>query len=278
LKAQGLIYWSGDKLWKRAIDAKRELLNEFHATFCQEVNPSWPKLPSGKLIADLMEDLRKTLFTKKALELKEDKIKRAEKKVQGAHAAVEQAQTIHGPDSQEYQAEQVKRDCALRDLQIAKDEEPAEYDAAWYPTLWKAYTAFGPSMESPHGHGGFLSPSNGTCLTAGPLSPEIAAPKNSDGGRAAARKRAREATTPTTQLALDERMVTAFEASVDLLARSEERKDKNVEMERIRAMLNECGQYMSSEEKTHWGRRLMSLYLKDIQGNGAAQGEGGSGV
>ena len=28
LKAQGLIYWSGDKLWKRAIDAKRELLNE----------------------------------------------------------------------------------------------------------------------------------------------------------------------------------------------------------------------------------------------------------
>ena len=25
LKAQGLIYWSGDKLWKRAIDAKREL-------------------------------------------------------------------------------------------------------------------------------------------------------------------------------------------------------------------------------------------------------------
>ncbi len=61
LKAQGSIYWSGDKLWKRAIDAKREMLNEFHAIFCQEVNPIWPKLPSGKLIADLMDDLRKTL-------------------------------------------------------------------------------------------------------------------------------------------------------------------------------------------------------------------------
>ena len=30
LKAQASIYWSGEKLWKRAIDAKRELLNEFH--------------------------------------------------------------------------------------------------------------------------------------------------------------------------------------------------------------------------------------------------------
>jgi hypothetical protein len=51
-----------------------------------------------------------------------------------------------------------------------------------------------------------------------------------------------------------------------------------VEIERIRAMLNECGEYMSSEEKTLWGRRLMSMFIKDIQGNGATQGEGGSGV
>ncbi len=80
--------------------------------------------------------------------------------MQSTHAAVENAEKNHGLDSGDYQAEQVKRDCALRDLQIAKDEETAEYDAAWYPTLWKAYTEFGPSMESPHGHGGFLSSHN----------------------------------------------------------------------------------------------------------------------
>ena len=59
--------------------------------------------------------------------------------VLGAHVALENALKNHGLPSQEYKAEQDKRDCALRDLQIAKDEEPAEYDAAWYPTLWKAY-------------------------------------------------------------------------------------------------------------------------------------------
>ena len=77
-------------------------------------------------------------------------------------------------------------------------------------------------------------------------------------------------------------MVTAFETSVDLLARSEGReertgKDKG---EKIKALLNECGEFMSSEEEMRWGRQLMSIYIKDIEGNhdGAAQGEGGGGL
>ena len=74
----------------------------------------------------------------------------------------------------EFRAEKDKHDYALRELQIAKDEELAEYDAGWFSTLWKAYTEFGPSMDSPHGHDCFLAPCNETFLTAGPLSPEIA--------------------------------------------------------------------------------------------------------
>ena len=73
-------------------------------------------------------------------------------------------------------------------------------------------------------------------------------------------------------------MVTAFENSVDLLARSEERKEKNLEREMIKAMLKECAEGMTSEEKTHCSRKLMSMYVKDIQSHGAPQGEGSGGM
>jgi len=105
--------------------------------------------------------------------------------------------------------------------------------------------------------------------------------------RAASRKRAREAATSSGESSdqakiLDERMVAAFETSVDLLARSEERKERTGKDkgEKIKALLNECGAYMTSEEKMRWGRQLMSIYIKDIEGNhdGAAQGEGGGGL
>ena len=33
----------------------------------------------------------------------------------------------------------------------------------------RAYIAFGPSLDDPHGHGGFLSTRNGARLTYGPL-------------------------------------------------------------------------------------------------------------
>ncbi len=105
--------------------------------------------------------------------------------------------------------------------------------------------------------------------------------------RAASRKRAREAATSLGESSdqskiLEERMVTAFETSVDLLARSEERKERTGKDkgEKIKALLNECGEFMSSEEEMRWGRQLMSIYIKDIEGkhDGAAQGEGGGGL
>ena len=83
---------------------------------------------------------------------------------------------------------------------------------------------------------------------------------------------------------MDARMVTAFETSVELLARSAEKKarseekEKNAEREMIKAMLNECGERMTPEEKKRWSRKLMAMYVKDIQSNGASQGEGGGGL
>jgi hypothetical protein len=78
-------------------------------------------------------------------------------------------------------------------------------------------------------------------------------------------------------------MVTAFETFVDLLAHSEERKERTGQDqgEKIKALLNECGEFMPSEEKMNWGRQLMSIHIKDVEGNhddGAAQGEGGGGL
>jgi hypothetical protein len=63
-------------------------------------------------------------------------------------------------------------------------------------------------------------------------------------------------------------MLTAFETSVDLLARSEERKERagKDNGEKIKALLNECGEFMTLEEKMNWGRQLMSIYIKDVEG------------
>ena len=120
-------------------------------------------------------------------------------KLQSAEVAVENTLQKHGLLSPEHQAESGKLSTAMRELQGAKDDELPEYDAAWYPAIWKAYTEFGPSSDWPHGHGGFLSPQNGTCLTAGPLSPDIVGAKSPDGGRQAARKRARDASTTSVE-------------------------------------------------------------------------------
>ena len=70
---------------------------------------------------------------------------------------------------------------------------------------------------------------------------------------------------------------------VEMLARSEkkacsEEKEKIAEREMIKAMLNECGERMTPEEKKRWSRKLMAMYVKDIQSNGASQGEGGGGL
>ena len=59
---------------------------------------------------------------------------------------------------------------------------------------------------------------------------------------------------------LDERMVVAFESSVELLALSEERKEMSGKDKggKIKALLDECGPFMKPQEKMKWGRDSIS--------------------
>ena len=147
----------------------------------------------------------------------------------------------------------------------------------------KAYIVFGPSDENPHGHGGFLSPRNGACLSAGPLSPEVSSyVKSPGGGRADARKRARDGEAGSSKYSASEfdmRMVAAMEASVAVMSRSVEQRDlkgRAKEMDSIRNMLRECGECMTQEECFMYGRKLCKLYKQNIaeqniENNGASK-------
>eukprot|EP00291_Cryptomonas_curvata_P001546 CAMPEP_0172178108 /NCGR_PEP_ID=MMETSP1050-20130122/15834_1 /TAXON_ID=233186 /ORGANISM="Cryptomonas curvata, Strain CCAP979/52" /LENGTH=420 /DNA_ID=CAMNT_0012850753 /DNA_START=16 /DNA_END=1274 /DNA_ORIENTATION=+ len=183
--------FSGDSLWKKAQDSKRILLNEFHAVFCQEVCPQWPNLPSGTTTLDpLMLELRKLLWTKKANELKEIKVQRAETKVQEAKKANEAAELEDGLLAATTLMTAAQVNGAVKELEIAKAEDLPVFDPDWFPTLWRTYMNFGPSLDEPHGHGGFLSPQNGACMTGGPQ------PDGADHARTpcSGRKRVREDT------------------------------------------------------------------------------------
>jgi hypothetical protein len=147
--------------------------------------------------------------------------------------------------------------------------------------LWKAYLTFGPSNYCSHGHGSFLSPQNGTCMTAAPLSFEAAADnvKSPGGSRADARNRGceggGEGARSATDKSLDVRMVSAFEASVGLMSRPMELKDlkgRDKEMDSIRNMLRECGELMTIEERDKWRRRLYELYKQNIEDQEAPHG------
>ena len=72
---------------------------------------------------------------------------------------------------------------------------------------------------------------------------------------------------------LDLRMVSAFEASVGLMSRTMDLKDlkgRDKEMDNIRNMLSECGEFMTTEERHNWGRKLYELYKQNIEDNGAS--------
>jgi hypothetical protein len=56
---------------------------------------------------------------------------------------------------------------AVKEMEIIRAEAFPDFDPEWFPT--RAYMAFGPSLDDPHGHGGYLSPHNGTCISKGPL-------------------------------------------------------------------------------------------------------------
>ncbi len=64
LRMPTAIYWSGENLWEKANAAKRDMLDEFYVIFLSRSQSKLAHTSSGKLISDLMDDLRKVLFTK----------------------------------------------------------------------------------------------------------------------------------------------------------------------------------------------------------------------
>ena len=41
----------------------------------------------------------------------------------------------------------------LVELEAVKAEEDPVFEIDWFPTLWRSYLVFGPSLDDPHGHG-----------------------------------------------------------------------------------------------------------------------------
>ena len=118
---------------------KRQLLNEFHTVFCQEVNKQWLLLPSGTTLEDLMLELRKKLFAKKAKKVKDCSIDPAEKKVQELSIASQEEKKKADILSETYLSTKKPVDEAQTSLQKAKDEAMPESNQDWYPTLLQVF-------------------------------------------------------------------------------------------------------------------------------------------
>ncbi len=115
---------SGESLWRKALEYKRVMLNEIHTIFCQEVCPQWPSVPSGTTSLDpLLFDLRKRLWQKKAQEIKEGKVLRADSRVQEMEKIKDAAALQYGLLSAEASATAVQFDGAAKDLVSVKAEE-----------------------------------------------------------------------------------------------------------------------------------------------------------
>ncbi len=112
-----------------------------------------------------MLELRKVLWNKKAQELKDGRQTRAETKLEEAqkvHNTVEQAEGLLSAKTQDATK---YLDEVVNELPTIKAEVLPEFDPEWFPTVRRAYMAYGPSLENPHVHRGFLSPHNGACMT-----------------------------------------------------------------------------------------------------------------
>ena len=276
-------YFTGDNLWKRALECKRIMLNEIHTVFCQDVCPRWPTLPSGTTTLDpLMLELRKILWAKKALELKDGKVKVKDGRVKDAIKQRDAARDEHGLVSPIYLSAEDRLKSAVMELEAVKAEEVPAFETDWFPTLWRSYLVFGPSLDDPHGHGGFLSPQNGGCLTSGPLPDGVPADVQSPNG---GRKRARQVALETVKAKdadaeeadgdkTNQKMVAAMEKANAL---AEDRmRHKNVERQisTIKAMLDESGDLMNDEEKSDLRKQLLMLRKKSLSMAASDDGSG----
>jgi hypothetical protein len=280
LKGSAVSYYSGDALWKKAQDSKRVMLNEMHTVFCQEICRQWPSLPSGTTTLEPhMLQLRKVLWAKKAQELKDGRAKRAEVKVQEAKKVQAVVLQDVGMLSERFQVAKANMEQAEKEMDTIKAEALPDFEPDWYPTLWRAYMAYGPSMEDPHGHGGFLSTRNATFLSNGPLieTDACVSPQTSEGGR----KRARENSQAKSSPASDSRSETRSEAdgaevSARLLVAIEKQVDISQHRQKIkdiRDMLDESGEFMDEQRKQALRKKLYELRMQSV-----CDGDGGFGV
>jgi hypothetical protein len=44
-------------------------------------------------------------------------------------------------------------DAIVKELATIKEEALPAFNPEWFPTVWRVYMAYGPSLENPHGHG-----------------------------------------------------------------------------------------------------------------------------
>ena len=151
--------------------------------------------------------------------------------------------------------------------------------------------AFGPSVDDPHGHGGFVSSLNGACLSGGPLPDgvQVDVQSPSSGGRKRARDEAKvKAGVLDSSDVQTNRMLEALEKanafSQERMRREEARAKvaealvavQNVDRQisTIKAMLEESGDLVDEEEQNDLRKQLLALCRKSLSMAAA----GGSGV
>jgi hypothetical protein len=225
------------------------------------------------------------------------KVQRAETKVQDAKKATEAAEQEDGLLSARALMAAAQVEGAIKERDIAKAEELAVFDLEWFPTLWRTYTVFGPTLDNPHGHAGFLSLQNGACVTSGQLPDGAGHTRPADGRTpCSSRKRVREEDAQTKSEGspsipsssssgerstgeaqsdpgsdTNVRLMSALERSLELsqerMRRDEERaKMANVDRQiiNIKAMLEESGDLMEEHERNDLRKQLLELRRKNL--------------
>ncbi len=104
-----------------------------------------------------MLELRKILWAKKAQELKDGKVKAKDGKVKDAIKQRDAAKNDQCNLSPTFQTAEDRLKSAVMELEAINAEEVPVFETDWFPTLWRSYLVFGPSLDDPHGHG-VLSP------------------------------------------------------------------------------------------------------------------------
>jgi hypothetical protein len=134
LKETSANYFTGLTLWRKAQDAKRLMLNDMHAVFCQEVCHQWPTVPSGTTTIDsLLLELRKNLWFKKCLELKDGRVHQANVNAQDAKKNHEAAVLQHGLIPAAAAETKLAMDSAFTKMESMKAEELSNFDVEWAP-------------------------------------------------------------------------------------------------------------------------------------------------